>query len=749
MEDFENIYNKNKNDYNNNAINNSSMNLIQRKQSKYKEQFINDYLDEFSKKSNNELLKELTSNLIKFRKLCINQKSNKSLPLSDISSNYLLFHHLEKNLIEITYLPRVEIQNEKIKILYEWYRKILDKNLSLKKIMPKSYSELNLINNKQYINDKNNEIIEKENINKIEKIEKINPSKNKRVLSSSVITQNSSSTNGNSNWDFMTYLYSNKNCLNSSNNQRNSSAINSEHIKNEEKDIKKIIFPIIPQELKYSYSYYHPCPCHKSIEIEDKIIQSKMKLLSEKRNIENINQKINEFGFQRAKLKENINNKYEIKKLITMYVNNHINEGLNVTSPLLKKYITKKKIILSKPIKNEKVLYINKNNSSGNILDTDKNNNKNKLNILIKKDMLNKKKEIIHSKSTLSPSKKETNIIFEYKKEKTFSNSYNFNNIDEKKDNIQKTDANKNKSIKNNERLFFGINHIKIYMDKIHNIDKNTLLITNNKKTEIFDIKMKLSEKINKNIIQDNSSNNILVKDNATQIFSSEALFEQKRIYLNSLGKLNKLQSKDSDLGLAIQDENKEEENNDDQSESSYHYHNLKLSAFHLDNLKKIENSRNNNNLNNQFIKNKYKSVDLNEKKRIEIYNNYKLYKNNLLVLRKNMDILKKMEYAQLKNKMRKIKFLYNNRYDNIDIDKEDDGFHNEKDEEYNNKNINYNKNTLKNEKIKRYQFKENNQNNKNQKENSLLNAIINPDNNIFYSLYYYPRLSSKLLERK
>lgn len=450
--------------------------------------------------------------------------------------------------------------------------------------MQKSCAELNLVNNKQYINDKNNKIIEKENINKIEKIEKIKPSKNKRALSSSVITRNSSSTSGNSNWDFMTYLYSNKNCLNSSNNERNSISINSEHIKNEEKDIKKIIFPIIPKELKYSYSYYRPCPSHKSIEIEDKIIQSKMKLLSEKRNIENINQKINEFGFQRAKLKENINNKYEIKKLITMYVNNRINEGLNITSPLLKKYITKKKIILSKPIKNEKVLHINKNNSSGNILEIDKKINKNELNILIKKDMLNKNKEIIQSKCTLSPSKKETNIIFEYKKEKSFSNSYNFNNIDEKKDNIQKTDVNKNESIKKNERLFFGINHIKIFMDKIHNIDKNTLLLINNKTTEIFDIKMKLSEKINKHIIQDNSNINILIKDNATQIFSSKALFEQKKIYLNSLGKLNKLQFKENDLGLTIQDENKEEENNDDQNESSYYYHNLKLSAFHVDN---------------------------------------------------------------------------------------------------------------------------------------------------------------------
>ena len=41
-------------------------------------------------------------------------------------------------------------------------------------------------------------------------------------------------------------------------------------------------------------------------------------------------------------------------------------------------------------------------------------------------------------------------------------------------------------------RLFFGINHIKIYMDKIKNIDKDTNLMTNKKSTKKIDIKMKI-----------------------------------------------------------------------------------------------------------------------------------------------------------------------------------------------------------------------------------------------------------------
>ena len=34
-------------------------------------------------------------------------------------------------------------------------------------------------------------------------------------------------------------------------------------------------------------------------------------------------------------------------------------------------------------------------------------------------------------------------------------------------------------------------------------------------------------------------------------------------------------------------------------------------------------------------------------------------------------------------------------------------------------------------------------------KENSLLNALISPNDNLIYSLYFYPRQESKLLIRK
>ena len=91
------------------------------------------------KKYEGHLLNELIENLIEFRKLCHNKKGKNTFILSNILSNYLFFHYLEKNLIEISYLSDIETRNEKILLLYKWYTGILKKQNSLKKIDSKSY----------------------------------------------------------------------------------------------------------------------------------------------------------------------------------------------------------------------------------------------------------------------------------------------------------------------------------------------------------------------------------------------------------------------------------------------------------------------------------------------------------------------------------------------------------------------------------------------------------------------------------
>ena len=58
-----------------------------------------------------------------------------------------------------------------------------------------------------------------------------------------------------------------------------------------------------------------------------------MRLQAEKRAQEEIKSQIEQMGMARAKYKEGVNNKYEIKSIINMYVENN-----DFSSPLLKKY---------------------------------------------------------------------------------------------------------------------------------------------------------------------------------------------------------------------------------------------------------------------------------------------------------------------------------------------------------------------------------------------------------------------------
>lgn len=166
---------------------------------------------------------------------------------------------------------------------------------------------------------------------------------------------------------------------------------------------------------------------------------------------------------------------------------------------------------------------------------------------------------------------------------------------------------------------------------------------------------------------------------------------------------------------------------------------NIHLSAFDLKNLEKMKNVKNESNF---FEKKNVKSFDPNEKKLIEINNNYELYKKNLLLMRKNFVFLKKREFEQLRNKIRNISFKYNNRYDNIDEDKEEF--------EFKTKDYNLEKNKKQGNIIRENNYNDiNKKNERQQKENSLLNAIINPNDNLGYFLYYFPRPESSLMIRK
>ena len=112
-----------------------------------------------------------------------------------------------------------------------------------------------------------------------------------------------------------------------------------DYIKSDKGNTNENIFlPPVNRETKFSYSYFRPMYDLNSIYLENKIIKEKNRLLSLKRNQEEIKEKLKEYSLFRAKFKENLNNKFEMRNLLNLYVNQN-----NLSSFLLKKYKVEEK----------------------------------------------------------------------------------------------------------------------------------------------------------------------------------------------------------------------------------------------------------------------------------------------------------------------------------------------------------------------------------------------------------------------
>ena len=423
-------------------------------------------------------------------------------------------------------------------------------------------------------------------------------------------------------------------------------------------------------------------------------MDNKIKMLKEKRNMEEMNKSLNIFGISRAKFKENINNKYEMKELINMYVNNNENKTEIGNLKLLKKYL-KRKIKIIKPI-NE---FTNIGNKNNNI-----NNTWNK-NILEEKEM------------------KSIKII-------------NFNSG--------------NSGIKKG-RIFYGINHIKILVNNIKNINYDTKKINDNKDNiNYIDIKMKICGndiKINNLLSKstDINSDN-LIKDVANQFISSDLLIKKKYLNANrsydiikkediSIYKTDFNNTFDNDISEEEKEETKEAKKEDKKDYENDYYYNEKekykkyfdigLSLFDKNNIKKIQLYKNRQKNYNIFKRYKTRLYNLNEKKKVELYNNYKHNKSDFLSIRKKMEILNKIDFKQINAKNENIFFRNSFRYDNIDEDKkitDDNNLGKEAQD--------------KNENIFNKRF-------------CLSKALIEPKNNNFFPLFYLPKPGSKLLIKK
>ena len=580
---------------------------------KYKDKYINDNLLDFSKKEKNYFLNELVDNIINFRKKYINQKNIDNTTIANINSNYQLFHNMEKYLIEISYSLNKSQRNNKIEALYRWYQNILYKNKITKRIKSKTYQNENEKNDFKENNKNNFKDIEnnKQNIKINTEIKKeennlITIIKNKKILkpikveskkniiskktnhlsessctkhhlilplsSSSIIKKSDTAINKKKlSKNFITTINIKKNCAHIENLPRSNSEVVLPSF-NTSKFPRKNIFSEIKDNLLFKT-------------IKKNILNNKLKILREKRNLEEIKENINMYAITRAKFKENVNNKYEMKELINMYVNENNNNILD--SKLLRKYLKIK-----------------------NLFKTDKDNWTN--------DEKGEKKE---------------------NKKLKYTNLYSVNDDKRKKDII-----------------FNGIQHRKIFLNNIKNINHNNIIKENENNIITFNIKMKIS----KNKLKNNLSSIIIGNKRAltkeisnSNLISNEFLFKEnslsKNISLDNIFSKEDLYKINLNNSLNNNEENHYNENNRYKNvENGKQNNHGNISLYHIDNLEKIKNKK------NLLSKSEFKPLSLREKKVSDMFNNYKINKFAFLTLRKNIENINKIEFKKIYTKNNK-----------------------------------------------------------------------------------------------
>ena len=738
-------------DYPQNPVNQKNIKelVIKEENKKNKNEDINKYISptliDLNNKEQNSYFDIMLNDLANFK-----YQKNELYPLTshnnkEISSNDLLYNYLEKYLFEISYFADQERREEEINKIYNWYKGKKKYEKDIKTINYKSYKEKNAIDDKEYFLTKKYKYktidIEKEHrnlelINKkmLEDYERKKLSKPFWALKKAIATQTfnsnvKSSTNFTRNKFEKSDLFSIYSFSKGTNNptkKKYSEDTTSYKDKIEggllEKDYiqhnfgENILLPPVDKETKFSYSYLRPTYDLGSIFLENQIIKEKNKQIAYKRSQEEIKKKIKEFSLFRAKLKENLNNKFEMKNLINLYVNKN-----DISSLVLKKYKIKeseKQTIESKSF-----------NEYNNINSTEINNRKNGrlslnninsekvINNTIKEDNSNYSTSNIKSES--SEKKVETRLGRSnsyYKKISPFP-KINLFDLSEGK-NKDKNESSKN-SIKNSRlslskkfsikkgrktfikrnasltvskfyplKLFSGTND-KIKTSEIKNLEKdsNTVKITDN--TQIKDYKIKFP--------QDQSNNELLKKnkeeekyDTIPHIIANDT-YKKERLLYEKLCRINAIKTNQDFMESDINQRTKWDLLNKDN-----------VDATNKILLAKVKRR-------NEFIK-------LNKK--------YNTFKNNLLSMRRSLSNDKKIEYQNLVDKIR-LKQIN-------DFDEEN---------EYEFTELESNKTNI------IYNYKS--QNKFDNKNYSLLNALVNPKDISNYSKFYLPRNGSMLLSRE
>ena len=717
-----------------------------------KSKILSKLLNEFSQNELNKYFDIMSSDLINYR---IAQESADVTMLNKITFKNVLFDSLEKHLIEIIYINQPIFREETITRLYNWYKEQIKRFEDVRYINKKTFKDIDSFDDEEYYKEKFGQILKereyltedqilKEQMNHrskgnfdknmlkqykrvqvyknpfFKKIYSLRKKKNKEKedITKPIVPPtfkrklSPPSPIKNMPGDY-SHFYSILNKTNSFCVKKNNDNKYIEKPEGGEKEKsflssiynKKTFYsPKISKEIKASYSFNRPPIDFNILNVEKEIIDNKNEVISEKRGQEEINKNIENYGAYRAKFKGNILKKYEMRNIINMYI-----KTKKLNTQLLQKYI-------------------NKNTS--NILSAKENN--------LVNETFSKTGDIaqikLTSKNPIISNISQNNVSANENIEKNnFQLNMKRHHSIKKKVNIKspqkdKKDINNKKNLRNMKRHHtFGVMKIskkfrtmgkKLVLEGIKNLDKETNEIIDQSKDKIYfyNLKLKYPKESNKqklliSKINSENENSKTPYDITYKLISTQPLFRQKIISDNLCSINAKMNDKRFQSKI---------------SEEESIYHNFCLSAYNPKNLKIID-KINKNKMQKEIKILRHISPcvsKIGKKKLINENDSFNNYKDDYLTLRKTIGEWKKYEFEQLINKI--------NNDNNIERkENESLGLYIEKNNKYNN-------DALEN-KINHIKY---------QKQNNLMNAIINPNENNSFPTYYLPKTGKDLLSR-
>ena len=695
--------------------------------------YVNQIVLNFSEKEKNKRFDELISDLEIFKqfyrqnleKIKLESERNYS---SLYNTKLLIYNVLEKNMVEISCLSNKDVRINRINNLYNWYKEKMKINEDLRRINQKSYKDVNEVIDED-LNDLENQKEQNDNNKLIGKDFEIDPHRNEEIIDKKIVN------------DYQRKVLS-KNLeerFHKIQNNENDETNNEINIK-DDGELAKTLLSLKNQEFSgggtystfYSYKFGTNATSFgkfrqtdndfpnfretaKGGRQENSFFPSYNKatktyyppIVSETKFSYSYNRP--EYNFENMTLENKII-KSKMKILAEKRAQEEIKSQIELMGKTRAKYI--EQVNNKYEIRNVVDMYSKLNDFSSPLLQKYKlresksmsdikDNNKNifnkkpqiknkDLNIGIRKMVRNntnyKNNTVIENGDKIKLKLKEQKNLFE--SEQKMSNS---SNKEVNKNIITKLKPKKNQK---DTKIFSGILD-KIKLDSIKNIENKKIM----EPLKMNKVKIKL--KINKEKIQNDMLNNIkkfAAKPNSeiiTSLMNTDSLFQTN----NNYGILCNLNKRKSSGDIINNNQNQDNTNESREEEEENYYTNNCLSLFDQGNLKKLNQNKNQNKIYPQST-NSLTRIKFNQ-----IHKTFDLNKDNYLNLRRTLSDWKKTECLSLLNELTKNKTP-----------------------------------KIEEEKIKKSNLR---------RQNSVLNAYVNPKDKFEFSQFYLPRTGSLLLKRK